>query len=51
MATIPLKPQYGPTLGTLLAPRWHAAPRAVRVLVRAAGVGLLVLAPGETHTP
>ena len=44
MATIPLKPQYGPTLGTLLAPRWHAAPRGVRVLVRAAGVGLVVLA-------
>jgi hypothetical protein len=44
MATIPLKPQYGPTLGTLLAPRWHSAPRGVRVLVRAAGVGLVVLA-------
>jgi hypothetical protein len=44
MATIPLKPQYGPTLGTLLAPRWHAVPRPVRVLVRAAGVGLVVLA-------
>jgi hypothetical protein len=44
MATIPLKPQYGPTLGTLLAPRWHGAPRAVRGLVRAAGVGIVVLA-------
>jgi hypothetical protein len=44
MATIPLKPQYGPTLGTLLAPRWHAAPRAVRILARAAGVGIVVLA-------
>lgn len=44
MATIPLKPQYGPTLGTLLAPRWHAAPRGVRGLVRAACVGLVVLA-------
>ncbi len=44
MATIPLKPQYGPTLGTLLAPRWNAAPRAVRGLVRAAGVGIVVLA-------
>jgi hypothetical protein len=44
MATIPLKPQYGPTLGTLLAPRWQRAPRAVRVLVRAACAGLVVLA-------
>jgi hypothetical protein len=44
MATIPLKPQYGPTLGTLLAPRWHAAPRAARILARAAGVGLVALA-------
>ena len=44
MATIPLKPQYGPTLGTLLAPRWHAAPRAARVLVQAAGVALVAIA-------
>ena len=50
MATIPLKPQYGPTLGTLLAPRWHAAPRAVRILVRAAGIGLLALAIAATLT-
>jgi len=44
MATIPLRPQYGPTLGTLLAPRWHGAPRAVRGLVRAGCVGLVVIA-------
>ena len=44
MATIPLKPQYGPTLGTLLAPRWHAAPRVVRGLVRVAALGIVVLA-------
>jgi hypothetical protein len=44
MATIPLKPQYGPTLGTLLAGRWHGASRAVRGLVRAACVGLVVIA-------
>jgi hypothetical protein len=48
MATIPLKPQYGPTLGTLLAPRWHAAPQAVRILVRAVGVGLVALAIAAT---
>src|SRR5271155_1981013 len=44
MATIPLKSQYGPTLGTLLAPRWHAAPKAVRGLVRATAVGVVGLA-------
>jgi hypothetical protein len=44
MATIPLRPQYGPTLGRLLAPRWHAAPRIARGAVIAAGVGLVVLA-------
>jgi hypothetical protein len=44
MATIPLKPQYGPTLGKLLEPRWHAAPRAARGAVIAAGAGLVVLA-------
>jgi hypothetical protein len=43
MATIPLKPQYGPTLGRLLAPRWHAAPKMARGAVIAAGAGLLVL--------
>ncbi len=50
MATIPLKPQYGPTLGTLLAPRWHAAPRAARILARAAGAALVVLAIAVTLT-
>ena len=44
MATIPLKPQYGPTLGRLLAPRWHAAPRVVRGATIAAGVGLVAFA-------
>lgn len=44
VGTVPLKPQYGPTLGRLLAPRWHAASRAVRGLVIAAGGGLAVVA-------
>lgn len=44
MATIPLKPRYGPTLGRLLEPRWRAAPRALRGLVFAAAAGLLALA-------
>ena len=25
MAAVPMKPQYGPTLGQLLSPRWRAA--------------------------
>jgi hypothetical protein len=43
VASVPLKPQYGPTLGQLLAPRWHAASRTVRGAVIAAGAGLVVL--------
>ncbi|HEX5853838.1 MAG TPA: hypothetical protein VFY36_12175 [Solirubrobacteraceae bacterium] len=37
-----MRPEYGPTLGWLLAPRWHAARRATRAAVAAAGVGLVV---------
>jgi hypothetical protein len=44
VATVPLKPQYGPTLGQLLAPRWHAASTAARGAVIAAGIGLVALA-------
>lgn len=47
---LPLKPQYGPTLGTLLAPRWRAARRVTRAVVILAGVGLLVLAAGVVLT-
>jgi hypothetical protein len=43
MTSIPLKPQYGPTLGKLLEPRWRSAALTVRALVIAAGVGLLAL--------
>jgi hypothetical protein len=50
MASIPLKPEYGPTLGVLLAPRWHGASRLVQAIVVAAGVGLLVLAVGVALT-
>jgi hypothetical protein len=41
MASVPLKPQYGPTLGKLLEPRWRSAAPAVAI---AAGIGLLALA-------
>ncbi len=50
MASIPLKPEYGPTLGELLAPRWHAASRLVRAIVVALGVGLLAFAVGAALT-
>jgi hypothetical protein len=43
MTSIPLKSQYGPTLGKLLEPRWRSAAPAVRALATAAGVGLLAL--------
>jgi hypothetical protein len=47
---IPLKPEYGPTLGRLLAPRWYAASRLVRTIVIVAGVGLLALVIGAGLT-
>ena len=43
MAAVPVKPEYGPTLGRLLAPRWHAASRLLRGAVVLAGVGLLAV--------
>jgi len=45
-----MKPEYGPTLGRLLAPRWHAAPRILRGLVIAAGMLVLALAIGAVLT-
>jgi hypothetical protein len=41
---VPMKPEYGPTLGRLLAPRWRATSRGVRATVLGAGVALVVLA-------
>jgi hypothetical protein len=43
MVAVPVKPQYGPTLGRILAPRWHRASPLVRGLCIAAGVGLVVV--------
>jgi hypothetical protein len=50
MTALPMKPEYGPTLGRLLAPRWHAASPVARVAVTLAGVALvaLLLATGLT---
>jgi hypothetical protein len=41
---LPIKREYGPTLGQLLSPRWRAASRTTRALATAAAAGLLVLA-------
>jgi hypothetical protein len=43
MAGVQMKPEYGPTLGRLLAPRWHAASALVRGVAICAGVALLAL--------
>jgi hypothetical protein len=44
MAAVPIKPEYGPTLGRLLSPRWRASRRYVRATVTVALVGLLAVA-------
>lgn len=44
MPAIPIKPEYGPTLGRLLSPRWRGARAPVRRLVMAAGVAAVALA-------
>jgi hypothetical protein len=44
MAAVPIKPEYGPTLGRLLSPRWRASSKAVRRTVTVALAGLLALA-------
>ncbi len=58
MPALPLKSEYGPTLGALLAPRWRRASSAGRALVWAgvaailvalAGVALTVWSPGVSH--
>ncbi len=50
MVSVPLKPQYGPTLGKLLEPRWRSAAPAVRAVIITAAVGLLALAVGAVLT-
>jgi hypothetical protein len=50
MAAVPLKPQYGPTLGRLLEPRWRAASPAARALAVAAGACVVALAVGVVLT-
>ncbi len=44
MAALPLKPEYGPTLGEMLAPRWRAAtPLLRRAALAAAAVFVVVV--------
>jgi hypothetical protein len=50
MAAVPMKPEYGPTLGRLLSPRWRAASPLARGVVVAAAVGLLALLVGVALT-
>ena len=50
MVAVPVKPEYGPTLGHMLAPRWRRAGRAGRAIVVAAGAALLVLAAAVVLT-
>ncbi len=50
MASIPVKREYGPTLGRMLEPRWRRAGSAARVAVIAAGVGFLVLVAAAVLT-
>jgi hypothetical protein len=58
MVAVPIKPQYGPTLGQLLAPRWRRARTLVRAAIVAgcvalvallAGVALSLLSPTYSH--
>jgi hypothetical protein len=41
MAAVPIKPQYGPTLGRILSPSWRAASSLTRAAVMASALGLL----------
>lgn len=43
MAAVPIRPEYGPTLGQLLAPRWHAASALARRATIAAAALLVVV--------
>jgi hypothetical protein len=50
MAAVPMKAQYGPTLGQLLAPRWRAAARPTRwaLILGAVSVLAVLVAAGLT---
>jgi hypothetical protein len=50
VTALPMRRGYGPTLGQLLAPWWHAASRLGRAAVVAAGVAVLAVAVGAGLT-
>jgi hypothetical protein len=50
MVAVPIKPEYGPTLGRLLSPRWRAAPPLARGVARVGIVGLIALLIGAFLT-
>jgi hypothetical protein len=50
MAAVPIKPQYGPTLGRLLSPRWRLASRFTRIVVIAACAAAIALVAGAVLT-
>jgi hypothetical protein len=50
MVAVPIKPEYGPTLGRMLSPRWRAASPLTRGLVRLLALGVVVLAVGAFLT-
>lgn len=50
MVAVPIKPEYGPTLGRMLSPRWRAASPLARGLVRTLVVGAVALAIGAFLT-
>lgn len=50
MTSIPLKPEYGPTLGSLLGPRFRSMRPAARVVSGLALVGLVALVVGTVLT-
>jgi hypothetical protein len=50
MTAIPVKPEYGPTLGRMLEPRWRRAGTAARAAVVAAGIAALVLVAAAVLT-
>jgi hypothetical protein len=50
MAAVPMKPEYGPTLGRLLAPWWNATRRSVRIMIMLGGALLVAALIGLTLT-
>lgn len=50
MVAVPIKPEYGPTLGRLLSPRWRAASPLARGLARLAIVALIAALVGAFLT-